>query len=58
MSTAIRPTVRCTFDEEQDALRLTLKEPVLDEQGNPVAGQLQVVVYALKVRLPAVAPLV
>lgn len=44
MSVRLRPTVRCSFDEEQAVLRITLKE--LDES----TGDQQIVVYALKVR--------
>ena len=44
MSVRLRPTVRCAFDEAQGALRVTLKEPVEETQGE------QVVIYALRVR--------
>ncbi|TBU34007.1 hypothetical protein BD311DRAFT_840402 [Dichomitus squalens] len=42
MSVRLRPTVRCTFDEAQGALRVTLKEPIEDTQ------QEHLVIYALK----------
>ncbi|KAI0730974.1 hypothetical protein C8Q76DRAFT_782482 [Earliella scabrosa] len=42
MSVRLRPTVRCAFDEAQGALRVTLKEPVEETQGE------QVVIYALR----------
>ena len=44
MSVRLRPTVRCSFDEAQGALRVTLKEPTEDTQHE------QLVIYALKVR--------
>lgn len=44
MSVRLRPTIRCSFDEAQGALRVTLKEPVEDSQHE------QLVIYALKVR--------
>ncbi|KAI1790265.1 hypothetical protein LXA43DRAFT_1017215 [Ganoderma leucocontextum] len=42
MSVRLRPTVRCSFDEAQGALRVTLKEPIEDTQ------QEQLVIYVLK----------
>ena len=44
MNVRLRPLVRCSFDESQGLLRVTLKEPIEGSQ------QEQVVVYALKVR--------
>ncbi|KAI0794231.1 hypothetical protein C8Q74DRAFT_1247520 [Fomes fomentarius] len=42
MSVRLRPTVLCSFDEAQGALRVTLKEPVEDTQ------QERLVIYALR----------
>ncbi|KAI0664495.1 hypothetical protein C8Q70DRAFT_905647, partial [Cubamyces menziesii] len=42
MNVRLRPLVRCSFDESQGLLRVTLKEPIEGSQ------QEQVVVYALK----------
>lgn len=50
MSVGLRPSTRCAFDEQQGVLRVSLVEPVRNEDGVAVAGQQQVVVYALKVR--------
>ena len=50
MSVGLRPTTRCSFDEQQGVLRIALKEAVLNEDGSPVPGQQQIAVYALKVR--------
>ena len=47
MSVRLRPTVRCSFDEAQGALRVTLKEPVEGAR----AHEEQLVIYALRVRL-------
>ena len=44
MSVRLRSTVRCTYDETQGALRVTLKEPIEGTQ------QEHLVIYALKVR--------
>ncbi len=44
MSVRLRPTVRCSFDEAQSALRVALREPIEDTQHE------QLVIYALKVR--------
>ena len=52
MSVRLRPTVRCTFDEDQGVLRLTLKEAMDEEPLTPNAQRQQVVVYALKVSNP------
>ena len=46
MSVRLRPAVRCSFDEAQGALRVTLKERAEDEQEE------QLVIYALRVRIP------
>lgn len=42
MSVRLRPTVRCSFDEAQSALRVALREPIEDTQHE------QLVIYALK----------
>ncbi|KAI0690976.1 hypothetical protein BC835DRAFT_1417457 [Cytidiella melzeri] len=42
MSVRLRPSIRCSFDEEQGVLRITLKET--DEE----SGDQHVVIYALK----------
>ncbi|KAM5534473.1 hypothetical protein V8D89_011805 [Ganoderma adspersum] len=42
MSVRLRPTVRCSFDEAQSALRVTLKEPIEDTQHE------HLVIYVLK----------
>ncbi|KAI0091557.1 hypothetical protein BDY19DRAFT_991249 [Irpex rosettiformis] len=42
MSVRLRPSIRCSFDEEQGVLRITLKE--LDEE----SSEHHVVIYALK----------
>ena len=49
MNVLVRPTVRCTFDEEDSVLRIILKEAVEygDEAAEPRPQEL--VVYALKV---------
>ncbi|KAL4249888.1 hypothetical protein ABKN59_002054 [Abortiporus biennis] len=48
MSVRLRPTVRCTFDEDQAVLRLTLKETI-EQDGVPTEqSPQQIVVYALK----------
>jgi hypothetical protein len=49
MSVGLCPATRCSFDEEQGVLRISLKEVIQNEDGSAVGGQ-QVVVYALKVR--------
>ena len=52
MSVRLRPAVRCTFDEDQGVLRLTLKEATDEELLTPNVQRQQVVVYALKVSIP------
>ena len=47
MNVRLQPLVRCTFDEAQGLLRVTLKEPIEGSQ------QDQVVVYAMKVSVRA-----
>ncbi|KAI0788887.1 hypothetical protein C8Q75DRAFT_734130 [Abortiporus biennis] len=48
MSVRLRPTMRCTFDEDQAVLRLTLKETI-EQDGVPTEqSPQQIVVYALK----------
>ena len=49
MSVRLRPAVRCSFDEAQGALRVTLKERAEDEQEE------QLVIYALRVRVSLLA---
>jgi hypothetical protein len=49
MSVRIRPSIRCSFDEDQGVLRLAHMEKA--EEGD---GQ-QLVIYALKVRPPPTA---
>ena len=46
MSVRLRSAVRCSFDEAQGALRVTLKEQVEDSQEE------QLIIYALRVRIP------
>lgn len=46
MNVKLNSTVRCTYEKEENALRLVLKEPTSTSEGAP----LEVVVYALKVR--------
>ena len=43
MSVRLRPSIRCTFEEEQGVLRIALKE--LDQESN----EQHIVIYALKV---------
>lgn len=47
MSVRLRPTVRCSFDEDQGILRIVLKEAI--EQDDVKSADQHVVVYALKV---------
>ncbi|KAI0766159.1 hypothetical protein BD413DRAFT_156647 [Trametes elegans] len=51
MNVRLHPVVRCSLDDTQGLLRIVLKEPVADS-----AQEQQVVVYALKVRLPTQEP--
>jgi hypothetical protein len=51
MNVRVRPTVRCTFDEDDNVLRVVLMEAVECEDKEETRAQ-QLVVYALKVRLP------
>lgn len=44
MNVKLNSTVRCTYEKEENALRLVLKEPTSTSEGAP----LEVVVYALK----------
>ncbi|GBE89514.1 hypothetical protein SCP_1601760 [Sparassis crispa] len=48
MSVRLRPTVRCTYDEEQGVLRIVLKELEEREGVPPDQWKQQVVIYALK----------
>jgi hypothetical protein len=48
MNVRVRPTVRCTFDEEDNVLRIVLKEAV--EHGDVSHSAQELVIYALKVR--------
>lgn len=50
MSVRLRPTVRCTFDEDQGILRVALKESEEQDGVPKEQWRQQVVVYALKVR--------
>ena len=51
MNVHLRPTVRCSFDEEHGVLRVTLKEKVADQEGAvPEDRGETVVIYALRVR--------
>jgi hypothetical protein len=50
MNVRIRPTVRCTFDDEDNVLRIVLKEAVEYNDGSPETKSEELVVYALKVR--------
>ena len=43
MSVRLRPSIRCTFEEEQGVLRIALKE--LDQESN----EQHIVIYALRV---------
>lgn len=46
MSVGLRPAVRCSFDENQGVLRVSLKEAVSSDSG--AAAEQQVVLYVLK----------
>jgi len=46
MNVRVRPTVRCTFDEEDNVLRIVLKEAV--EHGDGAHSAQELVIYALK----------
>lgn len=49
MSVRLRPIIRCSFNEDQNILRITLKESV-EQKDVPMENWLQeVVIYALKV---------
>lgn len=50
MNVRVRPTVRCTFDEEDNVLRIVLKEAVEYGDELPELRPQELVVYALKVR--------
>ena len=49
MSVGLRSAVRCSFDEQQGVLRVTLKEAVASD--GELSGKQHVVLYALKVSL-------
>lgn len=48
MNVSVRPTVRCTFDPEDNVLRIVLKEAVEYGDGAPETRTQELVVYALK----------
>lgn len=50
MNIRVQPTVRCTFDAEDNVLRIVLKEAVEHGDKPQEARQQELVVYALKVR--------
>lgn len=51
MNVQVNSAVRCTYEREENAIRLVLKEPVEGQlAGAAKEQQLEVVVYALKVR--------
>jgi len=50
MNVRVRPTVRCTYDEEDSVLRVILKEAVEFGEEGPETRPQELVVYALKVR--------
>lgn len=56
MNVRVQPAVRCTFDSEDNVLRIVLKEAVEDSDGPAATRPQELVVYALKVRL-AFSPL-
>lgn len=49
MNVRLHPALRCTFDAEENVLRLVLKEPVEQENVPPEEWARDIVVYALKV---------
>lgn len=49
MNVRVRPTMRCTFDAEDNVLRIVLKEAVEFGDGPPETRAQELVVYALKV---------
>jgi hypothetical protein len=50
MNVRVQSTVRCTFDPEDNVLRIVLKEAVEHGEGPAAARPQELVVYALKVR--------
>lgn len=53
MNVKVDTTVRCTYEREENAIRLVLKEPVEGQlAGADKEQQLEIVVYALKVCFP------
>lgn len=50
MNVRVRPTVRCTFDEEDSVLRVVLKETAENADGALETRPQELVIYALKVR--------
>lgn len=51
MNVKVNATVRCSYDAEENAVRLVLKEPVISESTSSPKkdAPLELVVYALKV---------
>ena len=51
MNVKLNATVRCSYDAEENAVRLVLKEPVVSESTSSLkkGDPLELVVYALKV---------
>ena len=49
MNVRILPTIRCTFDDEDNVLRIVLKEAVEYNDGSPETKSEELVVYAFKV---------
>lgn len=52
MNVRMNPTVRCIFDEEENVLRLVLKEFIEEENVPQKDWKGEIAVYALKVRSP------
>lgn len=50
MNVRLHPMLRCTFDAEEDVLRVVLQEPTQHDNVTFEKPSLEVVVYALKVR--------
>lgn len=50
MNVRVQPAVRCTFDSEDNVLRIVLKEAVEHWDGSAATRPQELVVYALKVR--------
>lgn len=54
MNVRMNPTVRCIFDEEENVLRLVLKEFIEEENVPQKDWKGEVAIYALKVRSPSI----